>query len=89
LKRIIKEAKKKENYRHIASAKKKTKAIWQIVNKEPGNNPQRERGMRIRCETKKESNLQCIAEMFNSYFTKITRKLVKQNNNIKLGCQAP
>jgi hypothetical protein len=33
-KRIIKGAKKKENDRHIASAKNKTKAIWQIVNKD-------------------------------------------------------
>jgi hypothetical protein len=69
--------------------KNKTKAIWQIVNKESGNNPQREMGIKIRCGTKKESNLQCIAEMFHSYFIEIIGKLVKQNNNIKLGYQAP
>jgi hypothetical protein len=45
--------------------------------------------MEVRCGTKKECNLQCIAEMFNFYFTEIIGKLVKQNNNIKLGCQAP
>jgi hypothetical protein len=33
--------------------------------------------MEIRCGIKKESNLQCIAEMFNSYFTEIIGKLVK------------
>jgi hypothetical protein len=71
-----------ENDRHIASTKNKTKSIWQIVNKESGNNVQREMGW-------KESNLQCIAEMFNFCFTEIIGKMIKQNNNINLGCQAP
>ena len=41
-KRVIREAKKRENDRHMANAKNKTRAMWQIVNKELGNNLQRE-----------------------------------------------
>jgi hypothetical protein len=33
-KRIIKEAKKRENDRYIANATNKTKGMWQIINKE-------------------------------------------------------
>jgi hypothetical protein len=80
-KRVIKGAKKRENNRHIVSAKNKTRTMWQIVNKELGNNSQREMGMKLRCRTTKESNPQRIAEMFNSYFTEIVGKLVKQNSN--------
>jgi hypothetical protein len=42
-------------------------------------------GEEIRCGTHKGSNLKDIAEMYNSYFTEIIWKLVKQNN----GNQAP
>ncbi|PNF13688.1 hypothetical protein B7P43_G15271 [Cryptotermes secundus] len=80
-KRIIKEAKKRENDRHIANAKNKTRAMWQIVNKELGNNMQRELGIELKCGTRKEANPQCIAEMFNLYFADIVGKLVKQNNS--------
>jgi hypothetical protein len=37
-------------------------------------------GEEIRCGTRKGSNLKDIAEKYNSYFTEIIRKLVKQNN---------
>jgi hypothetical protein len=42
-------------------------------------------GEEIRCGSWKGSNLKDIAEMYNSYFTEIIGKLVKQNN----GSQAP
>jgi hypothetical protein len=45
--------------------------------------------MELRCRTRQQSNPQCIAEMFNLYFTEIVGKLVKQNNSVKLCCQVP
>jgi hypothetical protein len=35
-KRVIREAKKRENDRHIANATNRTKAMWQVINKEAG-----------------------------------------------------
>jgi hypothetical protein len=35
--RVVKEAKKRENDRFVMSAKNKTKAMWQLINKEVGN----------------------------------------------------
>jgi hypothetical protein len=78
--RIIKEAKRRDNERYIANVKNKTRAMWRIINKELGNNPKREVGKEIRYGTRKGSNLKDVAEMYNSYFTEIIGKLVKQNN---------
>jgi hypothetical protein len=78
--RIIKEAKRRDNDRYIVNAKNKTKAMWRIINKELGNNPKREVGKDIRYGTRKGSNLKDVAERYNSYFTEIVGKLVKQNN---------
>jgi hypothetical protein len=83
--RTIKEAKRRENDMYIANVKYKTRAMWRIINKEFGSNPNREVGEEIRCGTRKGSNLKDIAEMYNSYFTEIIGKLVQQNN----GSQAP
>jgi hypothetical protein len=55
--------------------------MWRIINKELRSNPKREDGEEIRCGTPKGSNLKDIAEMYNSYFTEIIGKLVKQNND--------
>jgi hypothetical protein len=51
--RVIKEAKKRENYRHIANATNKTKAMWQVINKEAGKNPQNEQEMELKYGVKK------------------------------------
>jgi potassium voltage-gated channel Eag-related subfamily H protein 8 len=83
--RIIKEAKRRDNDRYIANAKNRTRAMWRIINKELGNNPKREVGKEIRYGTWKGSNLKNVAERYNCYFTEIIGKLVKQNN----GSRAP
>jgi hypothetical protein len=59
--------------------------MWRIINKELGNNQRREVGKETRYGTRKGSNLKGVAEMYNSYFTEIIGKLVKQNN----GSRAP
>lgn len=62
--------------------------MWQIVNKELGNNLQRELGIELKCGTRKEANPQRIAEMFNLYFADTVGKLVKQNNST-MCCKTP
>jgi hypothetical protein len=43
-KRVLKEAKKRENDRHIANAKNKTRAVWQIVKKRIRKQPAKRTG---------------------------------------------
>jgi hypothetical protein len=69
-----------DNDRYIVNAENKTRAMWRIINKELGNNPKREVGKDIKYGTWKGSNLKDVAERYNSYFTEIIGKLVKQNN---------
>jgi hypothetical protein len=44
-KSVIKESKKRENDRYIADANNKTEGVWQVINKEIGNNPENEQEM--------------------------------------------
>jgi hypothetical protein len=78
--RTIKEAKRRDNDRYIVNAKNKTKAMWRIINKELGSTSKREVGKEIRYGTWEGSKLKDVAEMYNSYFTEVIGKLIKQNN---------
>jgi hypothetical protein len=82
-KTVIKADKKMGNDRHIANATNKTKAMWQVINKEAGKNPQNEQEMELKCGVKKVTNPRDIAELFNSYFAEIAEKLIKQNDKNK------
>jgi hypothetical protein len=52
-KRVIKEAKKRESDRYVANATNKTKAMWQVINKEAGKNPQNKQEMELKYGVKK------------------------------------
>jgi hypothetical protein len=67
-KRVIREAKKKENDKYVLNAKNKTKAVWQIINKVVGKFPQYEQKIELKNGTEKITNPHNVAEKLNSFF---------------------
>jgi len=78
--RVIKEAKRRENNTYISSSKNKSKAAWQIINKELGKSFINNKNIELRWGKNKISNPRAIAELFNSYFAETVEKLTDQNN---------
>jgi len=78
--RVIKEAKRRENNSYISSAKNKLKAAWQVINKELGKSSINNKNIELRWGKHKISNSRAIAELVNSYFVEIVEKLTDQNS---------
>jgi hypothetical protein len=66
--RVIQEAKGKECNNCISRAKNKSKAAWQVINKELGKSCIKYKNIELRWGKNKTSNPRVIAELFNSYF---------------------
>jgi hypothetical protein len=79
-KRVIIEA-KRENDRFILSAHNKTKAIWQIINKETGSSLQCDHIISLKNGKEVISNPQKVADMLNSFFTECVVDLLARNIN--------
>jgi len=78
--RVIQEAKRRENNNYISSTKNKSKAAWQIINKELGKSFINNKNIELKWGKSKISNPRAIAEIFNSYFAEIVEKLTDQNS---------
>ena len=77
-KRIVKEAKRRENDKFLLNANNKSKAVWQIISKETGRTLSKTQDIIISKNSKEISNPEEVAELFNSYFCKIPEKLSKK-----------
>ena len=72
--RFIKEAKRSENNSYISNAKNKSKAAWQVINKEVGKSSIHNKNIELRWGKNKISNPSDSAELFISYFVEIIEK---------------
>jgi hypothetical protein len=68
-----------ENNNYISSAKNKSKAAWQVINKELGKSSKNNKNIELRWGKNEISNPRAIAELFNSYFVGTVEKLADQN----------
>jgi hypothetical protein len=64
-KRLIREAKRKENDKHILQANNKPRAIWWIINKETGKTSVNKQDINIIRSSEEITNPENIAELFN------------------------
>ena len=77
--RVIQEAKRRENNTYISSAKNKSKAAWQVINKELGKSFINNRNIELRWGKNKILEPRATAELFNSYFVETVEKVTDQN----------
>jgi len=79
--RVIREAKRRENDKYILHANDRSKAVWQIINKENGISSSDKQDIKIIWSYENITNPENVAEIFNSYFCKILGLLSKKNGN--------
>jgi hypothetical protein len=80
-KTVIREAKRRENDKYILHSNNKSKAVWQIINKETGRTFSNKQDIKIIWNSEEITNLKNVAELFNSYFVNISEELLKKNGN--------
>ena len=80
-KRVIREAKRRENNKYILHVNHKSKAIWQIINNETERTSSNKQDIKIIWNSEEITNPENVAELFNAYFVKISEELVKKNGN--------
>ena len=61
--------------------------MWQIINKETGRNSSNIQDIKIIWSSEKITNPENIAELFNSYFCKISGVILKKNGNRLPNCE--
>jgi hypothetical protein len=83
-KRVIKEAKRRENDRFLLQAANKPKAMWKIIKNELSKPSTIKYDLTIDIQSEKTVDLNKIAELFNAYFCEMPVNLLKNNkpNNI-------
>ena len=67
-KRVVKEAKRRENDKFLLNTNNKSKAVWQIINNETERNLSKTQDIIISKNSKEISNPEEVDELFNSYF---------------------
>ena len=77
-KRVIREAKRRDNDNHILHAQNKSKAIWRVIHKETGKTPPQDQDIIIVKNSEEVSSPGKVAELFNSYFCEISKVLLKE-----------
>jgi len=80
-KRLLREAKRRENEKYILHANHKSKVVWQIINKETRRTSSTTQDIKIIWNSEEITNPENIAELFNFYFCKISEELLKKNWN--------
>jgi hypothetical protein len=79
-KRVMKEAKRRENDRYVLRAKNRTKAMWHIINKAVGKSLQFDQKSELNNGSVTISDPQKVADMMNSFFVGIVDDLLNQNS---------
>ena len=80
-KRVIKEAKKRENDRFILQATNKPKAMWQIINKELGKSTTKRQDLSINMGSIEIYDPNVISEIFNAHFCETPVELLNKNKS--------
>ena len=75
-KRVVKEAKRRENDKFLLKASSKSKAAWQIINKETGRAPCKTHDITLLHNLQEISSPEEVAELFNSYFCNIPEQMI-------------
>jgi hypothetical protein len=78
-KRVFREARRRANDKYILYAKHKYKAIWRIINKETRKTPSNKTDIRVNWNSEEITHPENVAELFNTYFSKILEELLKKN----------
>jgi hypothetical protein len=81
--RVLKEPKKKkrDNDGYVIESVDRTKAMWQLMNREIDKAPENDRKLELKIGNKIISNPTEITEKLNVYFISTLEELVKQNSN--------
>jgi len=81
-KRVISEANRRENDKYLLHANHKSKAVWQIINKETGRTSSNKQDIKITWNSEEITNTENVDELFNSYFVNISEELLEKNGNM-------
>ena len=79
--KILKEAKKRDNDKFVLESKNRTKAMWQLINNEIGNTLVNDYRLELRIGDKITMCPIEITEKLNEYFINAVEELVKQNRH--------
>ena len=71
----------RENDKCTLHAYQNPKAVWQVINKETGRISSNKQDIKIIWNSEEITNPEKVAELFNSYFVKISEELLKKNGN--------
>jgi hypothetical protein len=85
-KKVISEARIRENGRIISRSMNHTKASWQIINKESGNCHKTNRNISLEIGSKLVTNPQYISYQFNAFFVESVDRMINQKKDCKYGC---
>jgi hypothetical protein len=80
-KRVIKEARRRENDKYILHANNKSRTIWHIINKETGKTSLNKQDIKIIRNSEEITNPENIAELFNTYFCTFPEELLRKMGN--------
>lgn len=84
LKKVIFQAKNMHNSNVIIQSENINKALWLTVKRETGVHKNRKEPLKILHNNNEINNSLQIANLFNSYFSEVTKKLIKNANNYPL-----
>ena len=76
--KIIKEAKKRENDRFLLQATNKHKAMWQVINKELGKSTTKKQDITINIGSTEIVDPEVITELFNAHFCEAPDELLNK-----------
>jgi hypothetical protein len=76
--KVIKEAKKRENDRFLLQATNKHKAMWQVINKELGKSTTKKQDITIDIGSTEIVDPRVITELFNAHFCEAPGKLLNK-----------
>jgi hypothetical protein len=79
--KIYSKKKKRDNDRVVIESKDRTKATWQLINKEIGKTQENDYNLELRIGDKIIMCPTDITEKLNRHFISTVEELVKQNNN--------
>jgi hypothetical protein len=86
--RALREAKRRENDKYFLNAKNKSKAVWQVINKGIGKTPLNKHDITINWNSVEITHPKNVAELFNSYFSRIPEKLLKKQGDSRINPQS-
>jgi hypothetical protein len=75
-KRVIREAKKRDNDRYVTEASNSTKAMWQLINNQIGKSQGEDYKLELRIDNKIMWKPMEITEKLNKHFTNTVTELV-------------